>query len=99
MKPEIERILGACTSHLTRGEAFTELSILNRSTLSRDEGFLIHTRLDEAAEPDQLERWGEEKNISNTAKEVFKLARELNCEWVLFDRDGPELDGIGTYDW
>lgn len=99
MKYEIEKILIVTTAHLTRTEAADELAALGRGTLTRDEGFAIHTRLscegEDAAERDAQEQ----AELSEGALGVMLAARAQGCAWVLFDCDGPELDDVRTYEW
>lgn len=98
MSYEIERMLVVSTGHLTAIEAGSDLSVLGRSTLKRPEGFLIHTRLGMERD-ERIIVTQQEAKISSSARGCFQLGRALNCEWVLFDRDGPTLNQFKTYDW
>ena len=41
----------------------------------------------------------ERGRLNDGAKAVLEIARNRGCLWVKFDPDGPELEGIRTYDW
>lgn len=30
---------------------------------------------------------------------VMRKARELGCEYVMLDADGPEIEGLPTFEW
>jgi hypothetical protein len=30
---------------------------------------------------------------------VMDVARKFECTWILFDCDGPEIDGLPVFDW
>lgn len=32
-------------------------------------------------------------------RKVIKLARKLDCLWVVFDQDGPTYKGLPQWDW
>jgi hypothetical protein len=41
----------------------------------------------------------EEDTIPADLARVLTKARELKCDYVLFDRDAPKLDGLQTWEW
>lgn len=98
---ELCTVMVSSTVHLTRHEADSLLAQLDRNPLERDEGFLIHTRRDEVARgtEDGQEVLAAEAKISDSARAVMQLARQAGAEWVLFDADGPEIDGIDHNNW
>jgi hypothetical protein len=38
---------------------------------------------------------GEYPNLAR----IFVIAREHDCDWISFDRDADELEGLPTFDW
>lgn len=32
-------------------------------------------------------------------RDCFKFARKFNCEWIMFDTDGPHSEGLPYYEW
>ena len=41
----------------------------------------------------------EQSRLNEGAEVILEIARNQGCPWVKFDPDGPELEGIKTYDW
>lgn len=39
-----------------------------------------------------------ENNIPDDLWNCCVKAREMECEYIMFDRDAPELDGLATYE-
>jgi hypothetical protein len=39
------------------------------------------------------------RGMSKTFKTLVKMAREHDCKWLLFDRDGEKLEGYKVYGW
>jgi len=40
-----------------------------------------------------------EDGLPHDIAAVFKLARRVRCEWIKFDRDADEVEGLKIYDW
>lgn len=89
----IERMAVASTSHLEEAEADALAALMSDPSqpapfagMMRPEGFLFSTSFDFD------ERFP-------TASEVLASAKEAGLHWVLFDRDGDEIDGMAVYAW
>lgn len=39
------------------------------------------------------------KDEPEDLKAPKELARRLDCRWIKFDRDGPQLDDLPFYEW
>jgi hypothetical protein len=39
------------------------------------------------------------EHVSPGLAAILAAAREQDCAYVLFDRDGPQIDGVQTYDF
>jgi len=40
-----------------------------------------------------------DRNLPEDLTACVHRAKDCNAEWIMFDRDGPELEGLPIYDW
>ena len=45
------------------------------------------------------ERFDGETNIPGELQVVMRFAQEQGCDWLCFDRDADEIDGLVVFDW
>lgn len=91
MKLEITRTLIVSTSHIPKedGEVFSESGNGQTVAYEYEYGWWV---------------WTGEKDenyslLSVFTNEILALARKNNCEWVRFDADGSEIEGLEKFDW
>lgn len=83
------------TAHLPEQEATHVEPALEAGAFSgmrRDEGFLIHTGLGG-------ERQRGRQSEFPAMRRLCEEAAEAGVAWLLFDCDGPVLEGLPTYSW
>ncbi len=88
---EIMRVLVLSTAHLSQDEGATHASDWPAYTLEGEYGFISYVA--DFNEGDA--QWEDWPGLQACAK----LAREHGLEWVRFDRDAEEIEGLPTYDW
>jgi len=91
--PFIFRVLDISTGHMTREDSerlFAESEDLTAYELG-EYGWLVYV-----GEID--DNWPEE-NWSGAFRNVLQAAKGLGCDYVRFDRDGREYEGLPTFDW
>lgn len=94
MQPCIEKMLVTSTAHLTdeykvERSGYIYIYIYIYIYYEMDGyGWLVYC----CNEPDG-------SRLNEGAEVIMEIARSQGCTWVKFDSDGPELDGIQTYDW
>ena len=82
----IEKILVLSTSHIP--ERVYNYIVSKNATFSRDEGdILSDTDLDTIRE--------EHPNLD----QIYQIAKDNFCDWVMFDCDGEVYDEISTFEW
>lgn len=47
----------------------------------------------------EAEEFAEEYRWPSELLPIVLLARANGCDYVMFDRDGPTVDGLPTWDW
>ncbi len=90
----IRRILDISTAHVTAETArMLEDGEAGPTTLQhpRGFGFLVYVPSD----PDEPL----DENIPDDLKTVMLHAREYNCDWIMFDRDGMVINDLPEFDW
>jgi hypothetical protein len=89
MSAETHQILTISTGHIREAEADALDSTDRTGTLCGNYGWLTWL-------PDEGPLLARQ---SAGLRAVIKLARELKCRYVMFDRDGPMVSGIPHYEW
>lgn len=87
-KLEIDTMLVLSTSHLSRAT----IDLVEESadaltwgpSFTRNHGWIWHAS--QTVPPADLDT-------------CLKLAHDAGCAWVMFDADGPVVEGLGTYEW
>lgn len=41
----------------------------------------------------------DELNLPDDLRRLLHYARDLQCDWVMLDRDAEAIDALPTYDW
>ena len=103
MKLEIHKMLVLKTSHVSpltsaRIAEGTERQASGGLTeddfwlpqFTRDEGWMFYTR-----DTKQEETHGAPEDLLV----VLRFALEQGCHWVMFDCDGPEVEGLPLFEW
>ena len=88
----IEAVAVLSTAHLPQHEARTIEALINENVLigmKRDEGFMLFNR-----QTNQLEDY----SLDNLHF-LLNLAQQESVDWLMFDRDGPELPAVKTWQW
>ncbi|NKX37329.1 hypothetical protein HGG70_05195 [Rhodobacteraceae bacterium R_SAG4] len=91
MTENIERILVLSTAHMSEEESklFEETQHMLIPAFKRDEGFIFHTSTVGICYDKLSPGWAQ----------IYQIATERNCAWIMFDRDADVIDGIPTFDW
>ena len=91
MQLEIVKTLVVSTLHITKedSEVLSESHSNEIVAHSYEEGWWVWTG--EANEHFAL--------LSVFANNVIAVARENDCQWVRFDADGPEIEGLEKFEW
>jgi hypothetical protein len=101
---EVHRMLVVSTSHVTEQTALalpqthSDLLIGDITetwwpTFVRDEGWVFHV-------PPEKE-WFDER-YRDAPKDLYTVldtARQHECEWLMFDSDGPVVDHLPNWEW
>lgn len=82
----IEKMLVVSTAHLTGPYEIEACSLLYYEL--DHGGWLVYCRDEHGRD-----------NLNDGAEAILEIAKDQGCVWVKFDPDGPELEGIKTYDW
>jgi hypothetical protein len=87
---EIEKMLVLSTSHLTEQTCNGWFEKHKEDFPCYEKigaGWFVHVVVDGVTEyPDDLQK-------------CISLAIEIKCDWIMFDRDGPVLEYLLSYDW
>lgn len=83
---EIARMLVLTTVHLTRETANLMSSLPTAAFDKQDYGWFVYV----TEETDQL---------PTDLEACIHYARSRSCEWLMFDCDGPTIDGLPVFDW
>lgn len=88
-KLEIDTMLVLSTSHLSREttnlvESETADTLTWGPSFTRDQGWIWHAN--QSVPPADLDA-------------CLKLAHDAGCVWVMFDCDGPVVEGLAVYEW
>ena len=43
--------------------------------------------------------WADQDHLPAFFKPAAKLAKKLNCRWIEYDCDGPEIEELKSYEW
>jgi hypothetical protein len=91
----IRRLLNLSTAHLpehlgTQGGLDTIPGIVAHAT---DRGFLLWI-------PDDPDEFAEATDpVPDVVLTIQRYARSLDCDYVLFDADAQQVDGLPRWDW
>ncbi len=96
---EIETMLVLSTAHLTQDTCGIYLSNialgLERGSIvvfdKRDVGFFVYV----PADPEATEG----PDVPLELRSACHVARREGCRWIMYDKDGPELDELPVYSW
>lgn len=93
MALEIDRTLVCSTSHLTQEDS---QALFNESTdlvvyIMDEYGWMILAR--------PLEKEQGEQNHSDNLEKLLEFARKNDCDWIRFDCDADEIEGMDTFEW
>jgi len=90
--PEIQWSLTVSTVHLSdKTRRLLEDARLDVLTIPFGYGWILWVDEDHLlADPPTLEP---------DALAVMRLARDQGCQWVKFDCDGPQIEGLAEYEW
>ena len=89
---DIEAVAVLSTAHLPQHEARTIEALIAENVLigmQREEGFMLFNRQSNKLEDYSLD------NLHF----LLNLAQHESVDWLMFDRDGPELPSIKTWHW
>jgi hypothetical protein len=88
---EIERMLVLSTRHLTEHTCNTILPVWTGPAWEKTEyGWFVYANIEDiSAEPPE------------DLRQCIRYAQNpgVSCDWIMFDRDGPTVDELPTYDW
>ena len=96
---EIAKVLVVSTGHVSKDEA--ELWNDDQGVgddgqwsrgWARDWGWMLYLGMEKDTED-------EFAGVSEGLRGVIETARLADCIWIMFDCDGPTIEGIPTYDW
>lgn len=88
---ETETLLVLSTGHLTESCCNRFLSDHDGPWHEKaDYGWFVHV--------EATHRWDLEL-IPMSLLDCIDFAADNNCEWIMFDRDGPQEDQLTYYDW
>lgn len=92
-EPYIFKVLDISTGHITEDDAKRLEANEDRITAYslHEYGWLVYIG-------EIIENWPK-KYWSPAFRKVLRVAKELGCEYVRFDRDGTEYDGLPKFDW
>ena len=93
MKLEIQRHLVVSTCHVTQDDTICLSEQECIVAHEFEEGFHVH--VPEADHDDELR----DNGYSPAFLGLLKLARENDCDYLTLDRDGPEIEGLTSFDW
>ena len=92
--PEIHKVLVLSTSHLPQ-ETLNNLDCWSGVVVYPNEyGAFVWVPNQRDSELVSLNRLGPDELLA-----VYHYARQLDCKYVKFDRDGPEVDNLPIYEW
>ena len=96
-EPEIHSILVLSTGHLTERDCNEWMHTCPWSCFEKGEyGWFMYACPDEdGAEDDKTIA----ADVPMAVRSAIHKARQLGCEWIMFDRDGPELEDLPHYEW
>lgn len=86
----IEKMLVISTGHLPKEVMDDTLAQIDNRIyigMTREEGCLLHIPSTE------IEKYSPDLYY------IMEFAQHQQCEWVLFDRDGPTYNNLPTFDW
>jgi hypothetical protein len=87
---EILKVLVVTTAHVPR-DVYGGV-VGGASVMSRPEGDLLFVS------PEEEEREDWERRHKNL-EQLTQIARDNDCSYLMFDRDGPVVKGVSTYEW
>ena len=88
-KLEIHKMLTISTGHITEHDA----KILEKGSWISDEYcFILGTS-------EELVSHYEENGLSGSFLNCLKFARDNDCNYIRFDADGDEIEGLKIYEW
>lgn len=93
MQLEIQKMLACSTSHVTQDDTICLSEEEGLVAHEYKEGFFVH--VPDAACDDELVAIG----YSPAFLALLKLARANDCDYLTLDCDGPEIEGLQTFDW
>lgn len=86
MTLEISKMLTLSTGHLTE-QAIDYLASLNAPVYRKDGyGYFVYVHWDF-------------DDPALSLLDSLDFAEEQGCDWVMFDSDGPQVDGLTYYEW
>lgn len=97
MKLEIDRTLVCTTAHLTEEDnqaLFYETTGLVVYEMGEYGWMVLARPVNPDASPDSVDR-----QHSDNLERLLQFARDRDCEWVRFDRDASEIEGLQTFNW
>lgn len=85
--PEISKMLTLSTGHLTEEACNTYLATVISYPKSEYGWFIYVNTADELEDPPL------------SLLDCIGFAEEHGCDWIMFDCDGPIMEGLTTYEW
>ena len=85
---EIAKMLVLSTAHLSEDDCNIWLHERSGAYQKGDYGWFVHV-------PDPQLKGVYEASLY----ECMRHAWANCCDWIMFDRDGPIIEGLPTYDW
>lgn len=92
-KPEFNKVLVLGTGHITLEDSkkIAAWDVSSSVFLATNPyGWLIWVSEEEPIEFEEM---------SDSFRHLFQVAREMGCQWVRFDQDGPTYDELPVFDW
>ena len=100
--PQVRKILDISTSHVSEKTAqlLEEMGIDAELVGDRprlithrkgDYGWLVYVPSEHSGETDP--------GFPSDLRACMEHARSLECDWIMFDRDGVTIDALPTYEW
>lgn len=90
---EVHKVLVVSTSHLLQEQIEDLTSLIEYGPISgfvRDHGLMVHVRAESDFTKDL---------IAPYLCPLFAVAAARECQWLMFDSDGPTVAFLPTYDW
>jgi len=86
---EIQHMLVLSTAHLTDNTCNTFLPSYEGPVWQKSEyGYFVYVQDDDL--------YGD---LPQDLIDCFEFARQYQCGWIMFDRDGPTVSTLSEYEW